>query len=319
MKRLLVAGGLIMAFLLTGTDARAQGTGTVRGKVLDDKGQPVEGAILTLDYQGGVTRKTTTKSNKKGDYTQVGLPPGIYRITATKDGYQGGYIDARVALGQPTDLPDFKLTAVGAGARAAGSPEADKANAEIRALVKDADALIAAHKYDEAIVALQTLLTKNVATPEEIHYRIALMQMDKKDYPAAETTLLKVLELKPTHGGAQLELANVYQLTGQKEKAAEAMAKAQAAGGGDANVQFSTGVMHINAGKYEEAAEAFKKAIAIDPNLADAYYHLATIAVNQNNIPEAVAQLEKYLSMNPTNATNVATAQSLLKALKPQK
>jgi cytochrome c-type biogenesis protein CcmH/NrfG len=72
-------------------------------------------------------------------------------------------------------------------------------------------------------------------------------------------------------------------------------------------------------GRQEEAAAAFKKAIAIDPAHAESYYHLGTIALNQNNMPEAIANLEKYLSLNPTNAQNVATAQGLIKALKPAK
>jgi tetratricopeptide (TPR) repeat protein len=97
------------------------------------------------------------------------------------------------------------------------------------------------------------------------------------------------------------------------------MTQAAAAGEGDANVQYSTGVLHINAGRQDEAAAAFKRAIAIDPNHAESYYHLGTIALNQNNIPEALAMLEKYLAFNPTNAQNVATAQALIKALKPAK
>ena len=75
MKRFLVAGGLVMAGLLLASEARAQGSGTARGKVLDDKNQPVEGAAIVLDYQGGMTRKFNTKSNKKGEFTQVGLQP----------------------------------------------------------------------------------------------------------------------------------------------------------------------------------------------------------------------------------------------------
>ena len=186
-------------------------------------------------------------------------------------------------------------------------------------MVAEAQALDAAGKRDEAIAAFQALLTKNVAAPEEVHFRIGQIQAEKKDLPAAETSYLKVLELKPGHSGATIELANLYQLSGRKDKAAELMAKASAAGEGDANVQYSTGVLHINAGRQEEAAAAFKKAIALDPNQAESYYHLGTIALNQNNIPEAIAMLEKYLSLSPKNTQNVATAQGLIKALKPAK
>jgi cytochrome c-type biogenesis protein CcmH/NrfG len=317
MKRLLVAGGLIGACLLLGAEAGAQGSGTARGKVVDEKGQPIEGAEVVLDFQGGVTRKFTVKSNKKGEFTQVGLPPGPYRVTATKDGYQGTYTDARIALGQPTFLGDFKMTsAAGRPAGAGTAADVEKLNAELRQMVTDAEALAAAGKYDEAIAGFQALLAKGVAAPAEIHFRIGQLHSEKKDWAASETAYLKALELKPDFARAQLELANVYQISGQKEKAAELMAKAQAGGEGDASVQYSAGVVHINAGRHEEAAAAFKKAIALDPSLAEAYFHLGTIALNQNNTPEAIAQLEKYLSLNPTNAQNTATAQALIKALK---
>ena len=320
MKRILLAGGLIVAGLLLASDARAQGTGTARGKVLDDKGQPMADVNVLLDFQGGLTRKHNTKTNKKGDFTQVGLQPGIYRITATKEGYQGGYVDVRVGLGEATYVPDLKLVpASAARAAGAGAAEVEKANAELRQLVKDAQALAAEGKRDEAIAAFQVVLTKNVAAPEEVHFRIGQLQAEKKDWAAAEASYLKVLEMKPGHSGATVELANVYQLSGQKEKAAELVAKATAGGEGDANVLYSTGVLHINAGRQDEAQAAFKKAIALDPNHAESYYHLGTIALNQNNIPEAIAKLEKYLSFNPTNTQNVATAQALLKALKPAK
>lgn len=319
MKRVLVAG-LIVAGLLLTADARAQGTGTARGKVLDDKSKPVEGAAIALEYQGGITRKHTTKSNKKGEYTQVGLPPGIYRVTATKDGFQGGYIDVRIGLGDATYLPDLKLlSAAAARTAAAGGAEVEKSNTELRQMVKDAQALAAEKKYDEAIAAFQGVLARNVASPEEVHFRIGQLQAEKKDWAGAEASFLKALEIKPGHSGVTLELANVYQLSGQKDKATALMATAQGTGDGDANIQYSTGVLHINAGRQDEAAVAFKKAIALDPAHAESYYHLGTIALNQNNMPEAIANLEKYLSLNPTNAQNTATAQALIKALKPAK
>jgi tetratricopeptide (TPR) repeat protein len=317
MKRFLVGGGLVVACLLLAADARAQGTGTARGKVFDEKDKPVEGAAIAIEYQGGITRKHTTKTNKKGEYTQVGLPPGIYRVTATKEGFQGGYIDVRIALGEATYLPDLKLVS-GAAARPS-TADAEKANAELRALVAEAQSLAAANKYDEAITAFQAVLARGVAAPEEVHFRIGQLQAEKKDWAASEASFLKALEIKPGHSGVTLELANVYQVSGQPEKATALMEKAQGTGSGDANIQYSTGVLHINAGRQEEAAAAFKKAIAIDPAHAESYYHLGTIALNQNNMPEAIANLEKYLSLNPTNAQNVATAQGLIKALKPAK
>ena len=321
MKRLLVAGGLMLACLLAGTDAGAQGSGTARGKVVDEKGQTIEGATIVLDFQGGVTRKFTVKSNKKGEFTQVGLPPGPYRVTASKDGYQGTFTDARIALGQPSDLGNFQMTSAAGKVNTGAGTAADleKANAELRKMATDAEALVTAGKHDEAVAAFEALLAKGVASPADVHLRIGQVYADKKDYANAEMAFLKALELKPDNVRAKMELANVYQVSGKGDKAAELMASAQAGAAGDANALYAAGIVHVNAGRYPEAAEQLKKAIAIDPNIADAYYHLGTIAVNQNNAADAVANLEKYLSLNPTNAQNVATAQALIKALKPQK
>lgn len=315
MKRFLAAAVLITAGLALATPAAAQSTGTARGKVVDDKGQPVVEAQIALEFMGGVTRKFQTKTNKKGEFTQVGLHPGMYKITVTKEGFQGTYIEGRIALGEPTMIADIKILPL-AVARAGGA-DAAKANAEIRALVDRGEAAAKEQKYDEAIAAFQELLTKNVATPEEVHFRIGTLHAAKKDWASAEAAFLKALEAKPGHAGAQAELANVYQLSGQAEKAQEMIAKATAGGGADANVHFSTGIVHINAGRMTEAGAAFKKTIELNPQMTEAYYYLGTALLNQGDTPGAIANLEKYLSLNPTNTQNLNTATGLLKALKP--
>ena len=83
----LVAGGLIAGRPAPRRPTpRAQASGTARGKVLDDKGQPIAGRRDHLEFQGGVTRKYETKTNKKGEFTQVGLVPGRLQ----DHGHQGG-------------------------------------------------------------------------------------------------------------------------------------------------------------------------------------------------------------------------------------
>src|SRR5216683_6245244 len=128
MKRVYVAAA---GLLLTAEAGWAQSTGAVRGRVVDEKGQALPEAVVSLDFQGGVTRKFDTKTNKKGEFTQVGLSPGVYRITANKEGYQGMFIDTRVSLGEPVQLPELKIVTRAAAQAAAGS-DVDKANAALR-------------------------------------------------------------------------------------------------------------------------------------------------------------------------------------------
>ena len=99
MKRLLVTGGLLMAVVLAGGEAFAQ-TGTARGKVLDEAGNPIVDVKVMLDFLGGVTRHYETKTNKKGEFTQVGLFPGDYKISAGKDGFVPNGFEHKVGIGR---------------------------------------------------------------------------------------------------------------------------------------------------------------------------------------------------------------------------
>ncbi|HLA79519.1 MAG TPA: tetratricopeptide repeat protein [Vicinamibacteria bacterium] len=311
MKRFLLTAGLLAALALVGAPASAQ-TGTARGKVVDDKGQPVADAAVLLEFQGGVTRKLDTKTNKKGEFTQVGVYPGVYRVTASKEGYQSALVEQKIALGEATYLPDIKLTPKSGVAGSAVSRE------ELGAAFKKATELTAAGQWDAAEAAFKEMLAKTPSIPE-VHYNLGYVASEKKDWAAAEAAYLKAIELRPNYGEAYVALAKVHQDQGNAAKATEVMAQAAAAAGDDAKVQFNLGVFFLNAGKSAEAAAAFQKAAELDPANPEPHFHLGTILVGQNKLPEAIASLEKYLAMSPQNPQSVATAQGLLGYLKPKK
>jgi tetratricopeptide (TPR) repeat protein len=313
MKRALVAGVWCAAALLCSQATYAQ-TGTARGKVLDEKKQPVVEAVITLEFQGGVTRKMETKTNKKGEFTQVGMYPGAYKITASKDGYQPAVIEVRIAMGEPTYLPDIQMLTKAAAQAAAGGQNRE----ELTANFKKAIELTQAGQFDQAEALYNEILVKNPSVAE-VHYNLGYIYTQKKDWPKAEAAYLKAIEVRPAYGEAYTALSRVYRESGQAAKATEIMTKAAAENQADPKVQFGVAIDLLNSGKTEEAVAAFQKVLELDPNYADAHYHIGTLAVGQNKIPEAITHLEKYLSMNPTNAQNVATAQGLLQALKPKK
>ena len=202
MKRILVGAAVLASVAFLGGEAAAQ-SGTARGKVVDDKDQALEGAVVLLEYQGGVTRKNETKTNKKGEFTQVGLAPGTYRITATKEGFAPVTIEYRIQLGEPTYLPNIKLSPPrAAGAAGPADPAAEKAMAELRAGVDQAIALTKEGKLDEAEAAYKDLIAKN-PTFHQLHYNLGYVQSLKKDNAGAEASYLKALEIKPDYAEAQ--------------------------------------------------------------------------------------------------------------------
>jgi len=311
MKRFLLIAGLFASFALLGTPAAAQ-TGTARGKVVDDKGQPLPDAAVLLEFQGGVTRKFDTKTNKKGEFTQVGVYPGVYRITASKEGYQSTYIEYKISLGDATYLPELKLLPKSAAAAAGAGHE------ELGAASKKAAELTTAGNWEAAEAAFKAILVKAPSIPE-VHYNLGYLASQRKDSAGAEAAYLKAIELRPNYGEAYVALARVYQDQGNTAKAMEVMNRAAEAAGDDAKVHFNLGVFFLNAGKSAEAEVSFRKAVELDPSNPEPYFHLGTLEVGQNKVPEAIASLEKYLAMNPQNPQNVATAQGLLGYLKPKK
>src|SRR5579872_4307635 len=73
-----------VAALAVAAPAFAQGQ--VKRTVVDTKGMPVEGAKVVIDLQGGArTAHFEAKTDKKGEFFQVGLPIGSYKISAEKD------------------------------------------------------------------------------------------------------------------------------------------------------------------------------------------------------------------------------------------
>ena len=308
------AGACILAFTLIAAPVWAQ-TGTARGKVVDDKGQAITDAAITLEYKGGVTRKLDTKSNKKGEYTQVGLQPGVYRVTASKDGYQPAFIESRIGVGEPTVLPDIKLAARGGGGT--GAP-GDKGADELRAGFQKAVELMQAGKWDEAEAAYKEMLVKSPSVPE-LHFNLGFVYAKKKDAAAAEAAFLKAIEVNPDYAEAYAALSEHYQASGQADKAGLLLTKAVAANPKDGRLQYAMGIYHVNGGRTDEAQAAFQKAAELDPGNPEVEFHLGTLAVGQNKVNEAVTHLEKYLSMKPQNTQNVGTAQALLAALKPKK
>jgi tetratricopeptide (TPR) repeat protein len=310
MKRALTAAALVGGLWLLAPAAQAQ-TGTARGKVMDSQGQPLADAKIVMEYMGGITRKFEVKTNKKGEWMQVGMQPGPYKFTASKEGYQPSFIEVRISLGDPTAVPDFKLNTMAEAQKAAGGAGAEALRTNFQKAVE----LHNAGKIDEAEAAYKAILA---VTPDvtEVYQNLGSLYLNKKDYPAAEMAFQKGLELRPDSSDISTLLARTYQESGQPDKAMALLEKAAGANPADAKAQFNRGIFLLNANKNEEAIAAFEAAIKADPAAPEAYFRLGALMIGQGKIPDAVTNLEKYLSLNPTDAQNVATAQGLLKALK---
>ncbi len=315
-RALLLACAVFVAFAVA-LPAAAQSTGQVKGQVVDVKGQPVENAKITIEYKDGGGRIYTTKTNKKGEYTQIGLTPGNYKVTADSDKLGSQSFDCHVKLGDPTEVK-FKL-----GAGASGPSKEDVAKvAAVKKLFEDGVTASRAGDHDGAIGKFNEAAALMPAC-FDCYYNIGYAEAQKKDYPKAEEAFKKAIELKPDYVEAYNGLATVYnaqkkfddaQAASQKA-AALAVATGGASAGGGVDALYNQGVIAWNAGKAEDAKKAFEEALKLDPKHANSHYQLGMCFVNLGKMPEAVTEFESYLQVAP-DGQYAAQAKALVAQLK---
>jgi tetratricopeptide (TPR) repeat protein len=325
-RRTLVTCALAFGLALVAVPASAQ-SGQVKGKVVDANNAPVEGAKISIVNTEMSGRKLETKTNKKGEYIQIGLQPGKYTITAEKEGLSSTH-DVQIHL----DMAEVNFTlAPGQGGGAGGQmtkEEAAKQQAKVAGIRKafdDAIALSNEGKNEEAIAKFNEVagMTPKCA---ECYANIATIYMRMKDYDKAEAAFKQAIEARPDFGEAYNGLATVYNAQKKFDQAAEASAQAMklmggaagaggAGGGGSASATFNQGVILWNAGKIPEAKAQFEQAVKLDPNMAEAHYWLGMAMVNAGNTAEAKPHFETYLKLAPTGQY-AETAKSIVSSIK---
>jgi len=312
--RLSMLAACAAAFALAvSVPASAQSTGMVRGTVKDAQGQPIDGATVRIDMTSGTARHFETKSNKKGEFVQIGLPPGDYKVVAEKDKAASNEAAGRVSIARPLDVS----LVLGAGGP---SKEMQAKAAELKKDFEDGVTASRAGNHDEAIAKFQAAAAINDRC-FDCYYNIGFSYAQKKDYEKAEEAYKKAVELKPDYSEAYNGLANVYNAERKFDLAAEASKKAMdstpglAGGAGNPDAMFNQGVILWNAGKIPEAKKEFEAVIAANPNHAEAHYQLGMALVNEGNLAGAAEQFDTYLKLAPTGP-NAATAKSLLAQLK---
>jgi len=314
MRTYLLRVGLALALALgLGAPAAAQSTGMIKGKVVDASGQPVEDARILIEFTEGVNRKNETKTNKKGEFIQIGLFPGNYRVTASKDKVGQQSFDVRVRIGNAAEV-NFALSPE------SGLTEADKQkNAALQEAFQAGIAAARGGQHQDAIARFTEAATM-LPTCHDCYYNIGFSYTQLQKYAEAEAAYKKAIELKPTSAEAYNGLATIYNAQKKFDEAAAASAKAAelsggASGGGNAEAVYNQGVILWNAGKYAEAKAQFEKAISIKPDMAEAHYQLGMANLNLGQIQDAVAAFENYLKVAP-DGPRAAEVKNAIAALK---
>lgn len=314
--RAAIVSALVLALLAFAAPALAQ-TGQLKGKVVDGQNKPIADAKVTM-LQVDTNRKFETKTNRNGDWMQIGLAPGNYSVTAEKDGMTQSF---DVKIGIETKEVNFALQPGGAG----GQMTAEQAKKEaervegIKAAFAQGAELTNAGKYDEAIAKFNEVIAQ-VPKCSECYVNVGAIHSRKQEWPKAEEAFKKALEINPDSVDAYNGLANVYNAQKKFSEAqamsAEATKRGGAAGGaGGAESLYNQGVIAWNGNDFQKAQELFAAAVKADDKHAEAHFMLGQAYLNLGKLPEAAKEFETYTKIAP-NGPNAEKAKSNFEMLK---
>lgn len=314
-----IVGALAVTFALMAVPASAQLTSVIRGKVIDEAGKPVEGAIVAGTYLGDVKREfANVKTNVKGEFLRAGLAPGNWKVTAAKEALVGNVnvvltLDpaiVTIALGAPKN-------AAPAGMTAKQIEENNKKQAQMETDFNAAKTAFDSGDYDGAVINLQKIIVA-LPTCAACYLSMGDAYNKKGDMENAEKAYLKSIELDATKPQPYAALATVYNAQKKFDDAGKMGAKASelsdAAGGGDASSAFNQGVILFNQGKPADAIAHFDKAAKLDPKMADAWYFagLSRVASKGAATDDAKAAFREYLKLAP-DGQYAAIARDIIK------
>lgn len=338
----------LLAVLLSLT-ASAQRV-AVRGRVIGEDGKPLPGAdILLVNPENG--QKFTMKTDKNGEFINIGVVFGSYKMTVSKDGKVLHTRDIR-ATGDDTPI-EINIPKARAQEKEEAlkqlTPEQRKqieeqqkaAEAErtkiqnLNQMLATADSDEKAGNYDQAISIYKQA---TAAAPDQplLWARLGGVYLtagsktatsdraaSTEDYNQAVDAFKKAIALKSSDAAYHNNLGQAYAKLGKTDEAmAEYTTAAQLDAPNAGLYYYNLGAILTNAGKTEEANAAFDKAIAADPNRADAYYWKgvnllakATLKDNKMIAPAGTAEnLNKYLALAPTGP-HAESAKELLASI----
>lgn len=270
-SRIALAVSLIFWSLVPTASAQM---GRFSGVVLDDRAQPLRGAVIRAENPYG-TPSVTSTSDARGQFFFIGLRSGQWKFTIEAPGFLPTEFSIPIRTGAAPGRPvGIKLQRD--AALVLNGPLAGVDAKLLRADLAAADDAFAKGDYDSAI----------------INYRSVLLR-------APALTL------------ANLQIGNAYRQKRDNFKAAEAFETVLKTEPANTAALYDLAEIRRDEGQLDQARDLYQKAAASEPRWAKPLLRLAMIANDRGDTATAVAQLKKLIAVD-AESPEAITAQALL-------
>lgn len=315
MNCLRISVALLMALLLSaGAFAQSRGKLRMTGKVLNDAGQPVEGADVRAAKKGEAQPQVfSEKTNKSGEWTIAGLASGEWVIEAMKEGVGVKEVTVTLTEAVPSKTVDITI----GKAVSAAPPSAVDPSVEINAENARAIQLAQSGKIEEARKIYEALLVK-YPNVYQLNAMLATMLAAENNAAKGLEQIKIALAKEPANVDWLVLQAELMMETGDKEGAQKILDSVDMTKVKDPRAFSNSAINKINSGdkaQAEQAVELLTKMIAQFPNDPVLLYLRARGYLIGTKMAEARADLEKYVATAPATSPQMADAKKLLDQL----
>jgi predicted Zn-dependent protease len=311
--RVSIAMLLTVVLLTAGAFAQSRGKLRITGKVVNEAGQPVEGADVRAAKKGEAQPQTfSAKTNKNGEYALAGLAAGEWVIEAMKEG-----VGARELTETLVEAETSKTVNITIGKAAPAAAAAVDPSAEINAEHAKAVQLAQSGKIAEARAIYEALLAKH-PNVYQLHAMLANMYAAENNGAKAMEHIKQALAKEPANVDYLLLQAEVMMEAGDKEAAQKILDTVDLTKVKDPRAFINSAINKINSGdkaQAEQAIELLTKLIAQFPNDPLLLYLRGRAYLVGTKLAEAKADFEKYIAVAPPTAAQLADAKKLLEQL----
>ena len=320
---------LILLLIGLGLSLSAQegrGKGRIRGTVQDTDGNPLRGVKISAQHLE-FNALFDGESDKKGNWALAGLGTGMFRITASLEGYAP--VTHEIQVSQITsNNPPLAITMQSSRASSAEHMTPNLENEEAIALFSAGNSLYEEGKISEAAEKFEEFLRLNPSVLQ-VFVNLGNCYRELGEFEkalAAYQTLLDSMEGEEGEltgdrraVGALAGIGQVYMTMGEMDKAEESLKQALALFPSDETLAFNIGEIYFSTQQPDKAIEYFQQAIEIKPDWGSPHRQLGYAYLNMADYTAALESFQKFLEvapddpMAPTVMNLIPTIEQLIK------
>ena len=305
--------GVIALLALPASAQDWKGRGRAQGLVVDEAGDPIEGAQIRL-YTGFGDNKEGPEpflTNKKGIWSHLGLRLGPWTVEISKEGYDTSTGSFQVQTQRNDRLRTTLYESV-------VEEIIDEAAVAAKNSLEEGNGLLAAGDYAGARTAYRAAIDGlDAAYHGMILMEIARSYSLEGDTDGAIGALKEVLVAEPDNEAAIKLVSDLLVAEGRMEEAQPYIALLPEDAKLDPNALANIGIDHYNSNEFDQAIAQFDLILAEQDDYSMGYYYRGLSYLATGKTAEAAADLARFIELEPDHE-NAAEAQEMLNYLNSQ-